>query len=232
MSDRQNSLKPIPARTPTPPFFRPLRGAGNYPWSVIQSQLVTAGFAPSPIQPALVDRIKLALFVQDVPVLLRAATAYSSPAGNTLYYGGSAWPTSTFPETGIQLVSTFGTVAGEDMLTPVAGKAGSVSQVRLTTAGITVPAYTATLRMVDRELTSDLVGNFAAYAVVGIEAGITESGVIAGVPCARLLSPEFRTPIIYPSSAYTQGIRDNQNEITGPSGTAVVVGLYEVIPYP
>lgn len=222
MSINQNALKPVAQRVPPPPFFHPLRGSGNYRDSVIRAPLYSqVGFTPG-------AEVKIALFMQDVPVLLSADSEY----GQSLYT--TAWvdmPPFNFIEPGISLVETLGTTG--DLQSVAAVTAGQVSRIRLVTAGIEVPAYAALLTIVDRGLTSAPPGlGGPALCDLNLSA-IAESGVIAGVPTFASFAGgdplSVWAPVILPSTDYTQAIRDNDNVVVSGSLQFTVVGVYEQV---
>lgn len=226
MSDRQNSLRPIVDRTPYRPFFRPLRGAGNYPWSVVSARLIQTDrggeFLDADVYPSF-GAVKLLIFCQDVPVLLRVLSSYPS----SRYDGGQPIPPTDFPEPGVALVSGFfsGGMVSEGS-TP--GESGKVGRVVVQPSGLVVPGYTAQFTLVERLLGLPTAPQEELPAAVQVGV-ITESGVLAGEPTFG--APTGGTsPAFIEYTSYTQAVRDARNLIVDPvTGIRyVVVGLYEL----
>lgn len=231
MSDRQNSLKPIDARTPYSPFTRPLRGAVNYRWNVLNAALVESQrdnsgvFPEQAFTPGL--PVCMALFTQDVPVYLVGESSYTG--GFYPAPAGAAIPPLTMVEPDVLLVDTFAE-AGMAVVSPV--RSGQVAQIRLplATPAFTIPAYAALFSPIDRSIVDE--GDTALPFTLRLSV-VAESGVLAGTPTFdNVGAPGIvdTTPIFLPAVAYTQAIRENGNVIPSASGGPVytVVGLYVV----
>lgn len=233
MSDRQNSLKPIDARTPYAPFTQPLRNAATYRWSVLNAPLVEGQrdingvFQKQSFNPGTDSELYLALFTQDVPVFLQGSSSY--PGGFFPEPDQTPIPPLDMVEPGVFLVSGF---TQPDMATAGTVEAGEVSRVSLplTSPVLTFPAYAALFAPRNRTLTT--AEDIALRCNLSLSV-IAESGVLSGTPTfdnAGAPGISDVEPILLPSFAYTAEIRRNRNIIPSVSGgpVYVVVGLYAV----
>lgn len=228
MSQTQNSLKPVVRRTPYRPFFHPLRGVGNYPWSGLQAVIVDADLEPLSYTPAVGRRVDIALFTQDVPVYLKATSSYAQ----SNFPGGTAFPPVDFPESDFVLASVIG-ASGADLLSVAPVAVGQESRIALST-GITVPAYAARLTPVARGLLNTGPAPYTADPCTLFVQAITESGVVAGSPLYTYDGGEgteslSQLAVILPAGLYTQQIRDAHNVLETPLGVLTVVGLYDIV---